>query len=68
MATVTRTNPAAIARGLIQATRELQMMKVVLNATGLAQFGSDALASKVTDTLGSVAGYFSLKLTVQKHI
>ena len=61
MATVTRTNPAAIARGTIQATRELTMMKVVLNATGLAQIGSDAVAAKVTDALGSVAGLFQLK-------
>ena len=61
MATVTRTNPAAIARGTIQATRELQMMKVVLNATGLAVIGSDAEASKVTDALGSIAGLFQLK-------
>ena len=61
MATVTRTNPTAIARGVVQATRELTMMKVVLNATGLAQIGTDALASKVTDTLGSVAGLFQLK-------
>ena len=61
MATVTRTNPTAIARGVVQATRELTMMKVVLNATGLAQIGTDALASKVTDTLGSVSGLFQLK-------
>ena len=61
MATVTRTNPTAIARGVIQATRELQMMKVVLNATGLAAIGSDAVAAKVTDALGSIAGLFQLK-------
>ena len=60
MATVTRTNPTAIARGVIQATRELTMMKVVLNA-GLAAVGSDALAAKVTDALGSIAGLFQLK-------
>lgn len=61
MAVVTRTNPAAIARGTIQKTRELDMMKVVLNATGLAQIGTDALASKVTDALGSISGLFQLK-------
>ena len=61
MATVTRTNPAAIARGTIQKTRELDMMKVVLNATGLAVIATDAAASKVTDALGSISGLFQLK-------
>ena len=62
MATVTRTNPTAIARGVVQATRELQMMKVVLaGGAGLGAIGSDALAAKVTDALGSISGLFQIK-------
>ena len=62
MATVTRTNPAAITRGTIQKTRELDMMKVVLaGGNGLGAIGSDALAAKVTDALGSISGLFQLK-------
>ena len=61
MATVTRTNPTAIARGVVQATRELSMMKVVLNATGLAAIATDAAAAKVTDALGSISGLFQVK-------
>jgi len=62
MATVTRTNPAAIARGTIQKTRELDMMKVVLaGGNGLGAIGSNALAAKVTDALGSISGLFQLK-------
>ena len=62
MALVARTNPAAIARGTIQKTRELDMMKVVLaGGNGLGAIGSDAVAAKVTDALGSISGLFQLK-------
>jgi hypothetical protein len=62
MASVTRTNPTAIARGTIQKTRELNMMKVVLaGGNGLGAIGTDALAAKVTDACGSFAGLFQVK-------
>jgi len=61
MATVTRVNPTPVARGTVQATRELNMMKVVLSNAGLAVMASDAAAAKVTDAMGSYTGLFQVK-------
>jgi len=61
MATFTRTNPTAIARGTIQYTSELTFYKVVLNGSGLAVAASDANAAKISDALGSIARLFQFK-------
>lgn len=62
MASVTRVNPTAVARGTIQKTRELNMMKVVLaGGNGLGAIGTDAAAAKVTDAIGSYTGLFQVK-------
>jgi hypothetical protein len=63
MATFTRTNPTAIARGTIQYTSELTFYKVVLNGSGLAVAASDANAAKISDALGSIARLFQFKST-----
>ena len=53
MATLTRTNPTAVARGTIQELTSVQVFKVVLaGGNGLGAMGSDAAAAKVTDALG----------------
>ena len=61
MATFTRTNPTATARGTIQYTSELTFYKVVLNGSGLAVAASDAAAAKISDALGSLARLFQFK-------
>jgi hypothetical protein len=61
MATFTRTNPTAVARGTIQYTSELTFYKVVLNGSGLAVAASDAAAAKISDALGSIARLFQFK-------
>jgi len=63
MATFTRTNPTAVARGTIQYTSELTFYKVVLNGSGLAVAASDANAAKISDALGSIARLFQFKST-----
>ena len=61
MASFTRTNPTAVARGTIQYTSELTFYKVVLNGSGLAVAASDAAAAKISDALGSIARLFQFK-------
>lgn len=62
MAAVTRTNPAAIARGTINKTRELNMMKVVLaGGNGLGSIGSDAVGQKIGEAIGTFTGLFQIK-------
>ena len=61
MASLTRTNPTATARGTIQYTSELTFYKVVLNGSGLAVAASDAAAAKISDALGSLARLFQFK-------
>jgi hypothetical protein len=63
MATLTRTNPAAIARGTINATRELVMYKAVLTTPSGddAVIGSDAVGQKIGDAIGSFSGLFQIK-------
>jgi hypothetical protein len=61
MASVTRSNPTAVARGTIQYTSELTFYKVVLNGSGLAVAASDAAAAKISDALGSIARLFQFK-------
>lgn len=61
MASVTRSNPTAVARGTIQYTSELTFYKVVLNGSGLAVAASDANAAKISDALGSIARLFQFK-------
>lgn len=63
MASITRSNPTAVARGTIQYTAELTFYKVVLSGAGLAVVTSDANAAKVTDALGSIARLFQFKST-----
>lgn len=60
MATFTRSNPTAVARGTIQRNNAQSVYKVVLSG-GLAAMGSDAAAAKVTDALGSFAGLIQTK-------
>ena len=60
---VTRTNPAAIARGTINATRELVMYKVVLTTPSGddAVIGSDAIGQLVGEAIGTFTGLFQIK-------
>ena len=60
MATFTRTNPTAVARGTIQRNNAQSVYKVVLGG-GLAALATDAAAAKVTDALGSFAGVIQVK-------
>jgi len=60
MATFTRTNPTAVARGTIQRNTAQSVYKVVLSG-GIAAIASDAAAAKVTDALGSFAGIIQVK-------
>lgn len=61
MATFTRTNPTAVARGTIQRNNAQSVYKVVLSGAGLAVAASDAAAAKVSDALGSITGTFQFK-------
>lgn len=61
MATFTRTNPTAVARGTIQRNTAQSVYKVVLNNTGLAVAATDAAAAKISDALGSITGTFQFK-------
>ena len=60
MATFTRTNPTAVARGTIQRNNAQSVYKVVLSG-GIAALATDAAAAKVTDALGSFAGLIQVK-------
>jgi len=63
MAGLTRTNPAAIARGTINNTRELVMYKAVLSTSSGddAVIGSDAVGQQVGEAIGTFAGLFQIK-------
>ena len=61
MATFTRTNPTAVARGTVQRNNAQSVYKAVLNNTGLAALASDAAAAKVTDALGTFSGTIQVK-------
>lgn len=61
MATFTRTNPTAVARGTIQRNNAQSVYKVVLSGSGLAVAASDAAAAKISDALGSITGTFQFK-------
>jgi len=63
MAAITRTNPAAIARGTINNTRELVMYKAVLTTPSGddAVIGSDAVGQKVGAAIGTFTGLFQIK-------
>lgn len=61
MASFTRTNPTAVARGTIQRNTAQSVYKVVLNGSGLAVAASDAAAAKISDALGSITGTFQFK-------
>ena len=60
MATFTRTNPTAVARGTIQRNTAQSVYKVVLSG-GIAALATDAAAAKVTDALVSFAGLIQVK-------
>jgi hypothetical protein len=60
MATFTRTNPTAVARGTIHRNTAQSVYKVVLSG-GIAALATDAAAAKVTDALGSFAGLIQVK-------
>ena len=61
MATFTRTNPTAVARGTIQRNTAQSVYKVVLSGSGLAVAASNAAAAKISDALGSTTGTFQFK-------
>lgn len=61
MATLTRTNPTAVARGTIQELTSLSLFKVVLSGSGLAVAASDAAAAKLSDALGGMAHIIQFK-------
>ena len=61
MATLTRTNPTAVARGTIQELTSVSMFKVVLSGANLAVAGSDAAAAKISDALGGMAQIIQFK-------
>ena len=63
MASFTRTNPTAVARGTIQRNTAQSVYKVVLSGSGLAVAASDAAAAKISDALGSITGTFQFKST-----
>jgi hypothetical protein len=63
MATFTRTNPTAVARGTIQRNTAQSVYKVVLSGSGLAVAATDAAAAKISDALGSITGTFQFKST-----
>jgi hypothetical protein len=60
MATFTRTNPTAVARGTIQRNTAQSVYKVVLSG-GIAAAATDAAAAKISDAIGSVTGTFQFK-------
>ena len=60
MASFTRSNPTAVARGTIQRNTAQSVYKVVLSG-GIAALATDAAAAKVTDALGSFAGLIQVK-------
>ena len=60
MASVTRVNPTAVARGTIQRLNHQTVYKVVLSG-GLAAMATDAAAAKVTDALGSFCSIVQTK-------
>ena len=61
MASFTRSNPTAVARGTIQRNNAQSVYKVVLSGSGLAVAASDAAAAKISDALGSFSGLFQFK-------
>ena len=61
MATLTRTNPTAVARGTIQELTSVSMFKVVLSGGGLAVAASDTAAAKISDALGGMAHIIQFK-------
>lgn len=61
MASFTRSNPTAVARGTIQRNNAQSVYKVVLGGAGLAVAASDAAAAKISDALGSLTGTFQFK-------
>ena len=61
MASFTRSNPTAVARGTIQRNNAQSVYKVVLGGSGLAVAASDAAAAKISDALGSFAGLIQFK-------
>ena len=61
MASFTRVNPTAVARGTIQRNNAQSVYKVVLSGSGLAVAASDAAAAKISDALGSITGTFQFK-------
>ena len=63
MASVTRVNPTAVARGTIQYLNHRTVYKVVLNGSGLAVAASDAAAAKISDAIGSFCSVIQFKST-----
>ena len=63
MASVTRVNPTAVARGTIQYLNHQTVYKVVLNGSGLAVAASDAAAAKISDAIGSFCSIIQFKST-----
>lgn len=61
MASLTRVNPTAVARGTIQRINAQTVYKVVLSNAGLAVMGSDAAAARVTDAVGSFCSILQVK-------
>jgi len=62
MASVTRVNPTAVARGTIQELTSAGVYKIVLaGGNGLGAMGSDAAAAKVTDALGGMSHILQTK-------
>ena len=61
MASFTRSNPTAVARGTIQRNNAQSVYKVVLSGSGLAVAASNAAAAKISDALGSFAGLIQFK-------
>ena len=61
MATFTRTNPTAVARGTIQRNTAQSVYKVVLSGSGLAVAATDAAAAKISDAIGSFCSIIQFK-------
>ena len=61
MASITRVNPTAVARGTIQELTATSMYKIVLSGAGLAVAASDAAAAKISDALGGMVHIIQFK-------
>jgi hypothetical protein len=61
MASVTRSNPTAVALGTLQSTLQLKLFKCVLNNSGDAVARTAATAALLTDEIGTTGALMQVK-------